>query len=96
MQRNAKLSLTLKGKKYIIYLYKEIQRKEVADLNVARYRKISGYTQAELAERLNISRQAFSEKERGKIPFKEIEMRELKLLFEKNSPSVTIDEIFFS
>lgn len=59
------------------------------------YRKMLGLSQSELAIKMNISAQAYSQKENGKVPFKDSE----KILFKKMLlpyfPNITIDEIFF-
>lgn len=62
---------------------------------VAGYRIMLGLKQGDMANLLKISRQAYSEKERGNIPFKKSEMIILKELFRTANRSVTIDEIFF-
>lgn len=63
---------------------------------VAGYRVMLGLTQKEMADELNISRQAYSEKERGNIPFKDSEKIILKDKISKTNQGITIDEIFFS
>ncbi|MBM7690208.1 hypothetical protein BCR24_15570 [Enterococcus ureilyticus] len=60
------------------------------------YRAMLNFTQEDMAKKLGISRQAYSEKERGKIPFKDSEKRLIKSLIKEMNPIVTIDEIFFS
>lgn len=63
---------------------------------IAGYRVMLGLTQKQLSEILKISRQAYSEKERGNIPFKDNEKRILKDLLKKEIPTITIDELFFN
>lgn len=63
---------------------------------IAGYRVTLGLKQADMAKRLGISRQAYSEKERGNIPFKDSEKESMKELFKKADPSITIDKIFFN
>lgn len=63
---------------------------------VAGYRVMAGFKQKEMAEVLSISRQAYSEKERGNIPFKDSEKIILKNIFKGINKDITIDEIFFS
>lgn len=62
---------------------------------IAGYRVTLGLKQDDLATKLGISRQAYSEKERGNIPFKDSEKEYMKELFKKVDPSITIDKIFF-
>ncbi|MDQ8460621.1 helix-turn-helix domain-containing protein [Enterococcus faecium] len=65
-------------------------------LKLAGYRKMLNLNQEQMAIKLGISRQAYSEKERGKVPFKESEMRLIKSLVKEVNEKVTIDEIFFN
>ena len=66
-----------------------------------RIKKIAGYrvmlelTQADLAKRLKISRQAYHLKEKGNIPFKDNEKVLIRDLVKSVIPNITIDEIFF-
>lgn len=70
---------------------------EVEFLNkVAGYRVMLGLKQSEIASQMNISRQAYSQKENGKIPFKDSEKIFLKNKLKILQPNITIDEIFFS
>ncbi|MFJ7952194.1 helix-turn-helix transcriptional regulator [Lysinibacillus sp. NPDC096418] len=62
---------------------------------VAGYRVMLGLKQSEMASYMNISRQAYSQKEKGKIPFKDSEKVFLKDKFKVIRPNITIDEIFF-
>ncbi|SCT24551.1 helix-turn-helix transcriptional regulator [Staphylococcus caeli] len=60
------------------------------------YRKFMGYTQIQMAKLLNISVQAYRNKEKGKTPFKDIEKVKIKKEVQKNGfEDITIDEIFF-
>lgn len=59
------------------------------------FRKVLGIDQEEMAKLLGISRQAYSEKERGNIRFKPEEMELIRDLFQKVKPGITVDEIFF-
>lgn len=52
-------------------------------------------TQQDIANYLSISRQAYSEKERGKTSFNDREKRMLKELFLPIDPNVSIDSLFF-
>lgn len=63
---------------------------------IAGYRVMLGLKQEDLANELGISRQAYSEKERGNIPFKDSEKESMKKMFSKIDPLITIDTIFFS
>ncbi len=63
---------------------------------VAGYRTMLGKTQLEMSEILNISRQAYSMKENGKISFKDNEKQKIKELLLSIFPTITIDEIFFA
>lgn len=63
---------------------------------IAGYRVTLGMNQGDLAKKLGISRQAYSEKERGNIPFKDSEKEYMKELFRNVDSSVTIDKIFFT
>lgn len=54
-----------------------------------------GLTQADLAKRLKISRQAYHLKEKGNIPFKDNEKVLIRDLVKSVIPNITIDEIFF-
>lgn len=63
---------------------------------VAGYRVALKMTQEDLAKKLNISRQAYSEKERGNVPFKDSEKLILKEMFKEVDSNVSIDILFFS
>lgn len=60
------------------------------------YRVMMNFTQQQMADRLNISRQSYSEKERGNIPFKDDEKLFLKKLFLTIDENITIDSLFFN
>ncbi|WP_414046661.1 helix-turn-helix domain-containing protein [Macrococcus sp. 18KM445] len=61
------------------------------------YRKMIGMSQEEIAKIFNISVQAYRNKEKGRVPFKQIEMKEFKnLLISKGLKNIKIDEIFFT
>lgn len=62
---------------------------------VAGYRTMLGKTQLEMAKVLNISRQAYSMKENGKISFKDKEKQKIKEMLMPMFPKITIDDIFF-
>lgn len=62
---------------------------------IAGYRVALRLKQSDMAKKMNISRQAYSEKERGNIPFKDSEKIFLKELFQKVDENVTIDSLFF-
>ncbi|GAB2499602.1 transcriptional regulator [Alkalibacterium psychrotolerans] len=60
------------------------------------YRVWLGLTQKEMASKLGISRQAYSDKENGKYSFNDREKEIIRDLFKEVSNDITIDEIFFS
>ncbi|NLD32629.1 MAG: helix-turn-helix domain-containing protein [Trichococcus flocculiformis] len=60
------------------------------------YRVMLGKTQKEMAEIFNISKQAYSAKERGESRFSNEEMVTIKKMLLPMFPGITIDEIFFS
>ncbi|PKG22726.1 helix-turn-helix transcriptional regulator [Niallia nealsonii] len=60
------------------------------------YRKMIGLTQKEMAKRLNISEGTYRNKEKGKVSFKDGEMKILFDLVNKELPGVTINDIFFT
>lgn len=60
------------------------------------YRVMLGKTQKEMAEIFNISKQAYSTKERGNSRFSNEEMVTIKEMLIPMFPGITIDEIFFS
>lgn len=60
------------------------------------YRIMLGYTQQQMADLLDISRQSYFMKESGRTPFKDSEKILIKKEISKLFPSITIDEIFFS
>ncbi|MDW8563861.1 hypothetical protein [Staphylococcus shinii] len=64
---------------------------------VQSYRKFIGYTQFQMARLLNISVQAYRNKEKDKTPFKDIEKVKIKEELQKNGfENITIDEIFLT
>lgn len=62
---------------------------------VAGYRAMIGKTQEQIGEYLGISKQAYSNKERGKTNFNDKEKIKLKTLFSEYIPGISIEEIFF-
>ncbi|MCO6331503.1 hypothetical protein LZU19_06520 [Staphylococcus epidermidis] len=63
---------------------------------VESYRKFIGYTQKQMSTLLDISTQAYRNKEKGITPFKDTEKILIKnKLMEKGFNNITIDEIFF-
>lgn len=60
------------------------------------YRIMMNLTQEEMAKKLNVSRQAYSEKERGNIPFNDVEKVKIKNIFREIDEEITIDKIFFN
>lgn len=59
------------------------------------YRKMTGLTQKEMAEKLNISEGTYRNKEKGKSSFKYKEMVDFHEIISKKNLSVTINDIFF-
>ncbi len=65
------------------------------------YGKIKGYrnmlnlTQTELGKELGLTKQSYSNKERGKREFTDKEKKKMKDLLLPIFPDVTIDDIFF-
>lgn len=55
-----------------------------------------GKTQKDMAEIFNISKQAYSAKERGRTRFSNEEMIIIKKMLLPMFPGITIDEIFFN
>lgn len=62
---------------------------------IAGYRVMMNMTQKDIADYLSISRQAYSEKERGNIPFNDREKQLLKRLFITIDSNISIDSLFF-
>lgn len=60
------------------------------------YRSMLGLTQEDIAKMFNLSIQAYRNKEKGRTPFKQEEMRLFKEILVNNGiENVTIDDIFF-
>lgn len=53
-------------------------------------------TQQDMATLLGISRQAYSDKERMIIPFKQTEMKKIRDIYRNVNPDITVDDIFFA
>lgn len=53
-------------------------------------------TQKNMAELLHISRQAYSEKERGHVPFKDSEKIKILALYKTIDSRITIESLFFA
>lgn len=64
--------------------------------NVAAIRKRLNITQEELAGVIQKSRPTLSAKEKGLIPFTQVEMNDIHKEFIKHSPKITIEQIFFT
>ena len=62
---------------------------------VAGYRAMLGLKQRDIAAKLNISSQSYSNKENGKNNFNDQEKIILKKLFSQIDKNLTIDDIFF-
>lgn len=63
---------------------------------ISGYRKMLGFTQAEMADIYGISRQSYQLKESGKISFRDDEKIVFKNLLQEIIPNITIDDIFFT
>lgn len=59
------------------------------------YRKMTGLTQKEMAKKLSISEGTYRNKEKGKVSFKDREMKIFFDLVHKVIPSVATNDIFF-
>ncbi len=70
--------------------------KAIPKIKVRGYRVMLGKTQQEMADLFNISKQAYSAKERGITRFSDDEMITFKEMLQRLFPSITIDDIFFS
>lgn len=62
---------------------------------VAGYRKMLGLTQAEMAEKINVSETTYRNKEKGRIPFKDYEMEIIHQLLKPVNRDISISDIFF-
>ena len=62
---------------------------------VAGYRAMLGLTQRDIAKKLWISSQSYSNKENGRTSFSDKEKIKLKIIFSEIDGSLTIDDIFF-
>lgn len=60
------------------------------------YRVMIGLTQQAMADKLGITKQAYSLKELGKSPFKDRERLKIRELVREIKPDITIDELFYS
>ncbi|MCB8516815.1 helix-turn-helix transcriptional regulator [Enterococcus durans] len=63
---------------------------------VVGYRKMLGYTQKDMAEKFNISRQSYHLKETGKIAFNDREKVKFKKMLQPLFADITVDDIFFN
>lgn len=68
---------------------------EVRINKIAGYRAMLGLTQEQMGKALGISKQQYSPKERGKVPFNDREKQAFKNVLIPYFPDITIDEIFF-
>lgn len=59
------------------------------------YRNMLGLSQKEMANKLNISANAYRSKESGKVDFKDSEKIIIKEMILPLFPEVTLEEIFF-
>lgn len=65
-------------------------------MEITRYRRFYGLTQQEMAKKLNISSQAYWNKENGRTPFNDKEKVFLKEMIEADFPNITYEELFFN
>lgn len=68
---------------------------EVRINKIAGYRAMLGLTQEQMGKALGISKQQYSPKGRGKVPFNDREKQAFKNVLIPYFPDITIDEIFF-
>ncbi|MFV0557972.1 MAG: helix-turn-helix transcriptional regulator [Enterococcus sp.] len=68
----------------------------MSNITISGYRKMLNLTQADVAEKFGISRQAYYLKEKGKISFSDNEKLIFKQMLLPIFPDITIDLIFFS
>lgn len=69
---------------------------ELLKMNMVLWRSLLGLSQKELADKLNISQQAYSRKEKGITEFSDNEKVIIKDLISVYFPEVSIDVIFFN
>jgi len=62
---------------------------------ITQCRKALGYTQLDMAKKLNVSRQSYYRKEKGYVSFNDKEKLVLLGMFKKLFPDLTIEELFF-
>ncbi len=62
---------------------------------IAGYRAMLGLTQKDLAKKLKVTSQTYSNKERGIRHFNDKEKVELLNILKKAEPTLTIDNLFF-
>ena len=60
------------------------------------YRIVLGLSQSDMAKKLGISRQAYSEKERGNVPFKDSEKLSILKMYRQIEKSIDLYDIFFA
>lgn len=59
------------------------------------YRVMLGLTQQQMADKLEISSQSYSNKELGKTQFNDEERLAIKSMVAEIKPDITIDELFY-
>lgn len=59
------------------------------------YRKMIGLTQAQMAEKLNISENTYRLKEQGRYSFKQTEIEKFMKAVCKVNPNIKVTDIFF-
>lgn len=65
-------------------------------MTVEKYRKFSGFTQQDMADKLQISKQSYWNKENGRTAFSDEEKVKIKNMFTSDFPDITYEELFFN
>lgn len=65
-------------------------------MKISNYRRFLGKTQKDMAKLLEISTQAYWNKENERTPFTDAEKKVIKELIEAYFPDVTYEELFFN
>lgn len=65
-------------------------------MKISNYRSFLGLTQQDMAKILNISQQAYWNKENERTPFNDKEKKIIKEMLEVHFPTITYEELFFN